>query len=138
MDLTGLASKKNADEGVWVQAVVYGSKQDFDIKILGDDSEAVQRYSRQQVKRLKKTSLSVAELDDDTIDEILDSRDDAVIVRMAGLRSRDGEPLMLGGTELVCDEKSYRLLVEQIPDVKSFILEFSRTRKNFLLGRKES
>lgn len=138
MDLGKLATQDNANEGVWIQAVIYGKKQPFDIKILGADSDAVALFNRERLKSLKINSKNGIDVDDDAIDEILDNNDENVVIRIAGLRSRDKEPLMLNGIELQSDIRSYRLLVEKIPAVKDFIMKISNERTNFLSDRKKN
>lgn len=138
MDLEKLATQDNANEGVWVQAIIYGKKQPFDIKILGADSDAVTLFNRERLKKLKINSKNGIDVDEDAIDEILDNNDENVVVRIAGLRSRDKEPLMLNGVELQSDARSYRLLVEKIPAVKDFVMKISNERTNFLSDRKKN
>lgn len=138
MDLGKLATQDNANEGVWIQAVIYGKKQPFDIKILGADSDAVALFNRERLKSLKINSKNGIDVDDEAIDEILDNNDENVVIRIAGLRSRDKEPLMLNGIELQSDIRSYRLLVEKIPAVKDFIMKISNERTNFLSDRKKN
>ena len=138
MDLGKLATQDNANEGVWVQAVIYGKKQPFDIKILGADSDAVALFNRERLKSLKINSKNGIDVDDDTIDEILDNNDDGVVVRMAGLRSRDKEPLILNGLELKSDTGSYKFLIEKVPAVKDFVMKISNERTNFLSDRKKN
>ena len=147
MDLSNLATQENSDTGVWTPVVLYGKQQDFDLKILGDDSDAVQKYARESLKKVKLSSKILkdnSELDDETIDEILESKNEAIVVRIAGIRgwnikrekgkevSREPELVTLNGVELTSDAKSYKLLIEKIPDIKDFVLKTSRDRTNFL------
>lgn len=136
MDLDTLITQENSDEGIWTQAIVYGKKQDFDIKILGADSDKVQIFNRDRLKKIKLNTKQGVDLDDDVIDEILDNGNDDVVVRMAGLKSRDKNPLTLQGKELTSDISSYRLLIEKVPALKEFILKFSNERLNFLSKKK--
>ena len=130
MDLGKLVTKDKAVEGVWFQVELYGKKQPFEVKILGDDADRVRIYSREKlrgVKVEKDTTLEKA-----VVDELLDSGDEDCLVRLCGIRSLDKEPLMLGKTELKCDEASYKLVLEKIPALRDFILAKSRERTNFL------
>ncbi len=130
MDLGKLVTKDKADEGVWFQVELYGKKQPFEVKILGDDADRVRIYSREKlrgVKVEKDTTLEKA-----VVDELLDSGDEDCLVRLCGIRALDKEPLMLGKTELKCDEASYKLVLEKIPALRDFILAKSKERTNFL------
>jgi len=147
MDLNKFVTQENSDNGVWTPVVLYGKQQDFDLKILGDDSDTVQKHGRESLKKMKLTAKTLKgnnELDDETIDGLLESNTDAVVVRIAGIRgwkivsekgkevSREPEPVTLNGVEITNDAKSYKLLVEKIPDIKDFVLKTARDRTNFL------
>lgn len=137
-ELITLVSQKNSNEGVWTQAVVYGEKQPFDILIYGDDSDVVQKFNRNKLRKLNIGANSKKGLSDETLDELLESEEENVVIRIGGLRSRDKEPLTLDGKELTNDKASYRTLIKAIPDLKHFILEFSNERTNFLSNGKEN
>jgi hypothetical protein len=149
MDLSQFATKDNADAGVWTPVTLYGKPADFDLLILGDDSDAVQQQGRKAMKKLKniasreKDNLS-KEYSDNAVDEMADSGDEAVLARIAGIRgwkvgrkgakeiSRESEPVTMNGTELKNNRDSYKLLISKIPAVKEFVLKVSRDRTNFL------
>lgn len=139
MELGNLATLDNSNEGVWVQAELYGKKQDFELCILGEDSDKVYQYSKNKIKNLRKNIKGKdVQLDDESMDEILDSVDEDVICRLNGIRAKDGSELTMNGTTLQNDEKSYNLLIKNIPALKMFILEFSKDRKNFLSKEKKN
>lgn len=135
-DLTGLISTEKENEGVWVQAVVYGEKQNFDILIYGDDSNVVQKFNRNRMRKLNIGSNK--KLSNEALDDILDSEEENVVIRIGGLRSIDKEPLTMNGEELTCTKESYRKLIKAIPDLKQFILEYSNERTNFLSSGKKN
>ena len=139
MDITNLVTKDNEEQGVWTQAVLYGDKQDFDICILGSDSDAVKKFQRRQLKTLRDNKKGIESFSDEALDALLEGDIDNIVVRIAGLRSHNKheEPLMLCGAELKQDEASYRLLVEKIPAIKEFVLNFSNERANFLSSKKK-
>lgn len=138
MNIENLVTQDNANEGVWFQAVLYGRKQNFDVKIIGADSDTVQQYQREQARKMKTTlksgKSSIEELDDETFDELLDSTDDNIVIRMNGLRTHNKheEPLTIGDVTLGNDKKSYSLILEKIPALKEFVLKKSNERLNFL------
>lgn len=144
MDISNLVTQDNANEGVWFQLVLYGKKQNIDINIIGADSDIVQMFQREQIRRmksvLKKGKSNIEDIDDDTFDEMLDSSDDNVIIRINGLRvhNKHEEPLALGGITLGNDRKSYELFIEKIPEAKEFILRKSNERLNFLSQGKKN
>ncbi len=135
-DLTNLISSEKSNEGVWVQAVVYGEKQPFEILIFGDDSSVVQKFNRNKLRKLNIGSGK--KLSNEALDEILDAEEENVLVRIGGLRSMDKEPLTMNGDELTNDKESYKKLIKAIPDLKQFILDFSNERTNFLSGGKKN
>jgi hypothetical protein len=148
MELDQLVTQDNADNGVWTPVVLYDKTADFDLLILGNDSDAVQQYERSHMKKLKSVMSAAAkskelEYDDDTLDQINDYNE-SVLVRIAGIRgwkierkglkeiSRTQEPVTLGGTELKSDQASYKMLISKIPAIKEFVLKVARDRTNFL------
>jgi hypothetical protein len=150
MELDQFVTQDLADEGVWTPVVLYGKPADFDLLILGDDSDVVQQYGRKQLKKLKavmgKASKSEAvEFDDETVDDLADSNDEAVVVRIAGIRGwkveRKGskelgreqvQETVLKGRVLTNDKDSFRYLIKNIPEIKEFVLKVARNRTNFL------
>lgn len=144
MNIANLATKDNADDGVWFQAVLYGRKQNFDVKIIGSDSDIVQQHQREQVRKMKSTfkngQQNIEDIDDDTFEELLDSSDENVIIRINGLRTHNkhDEPLTMGEITLSNDRNSYALAIEKIPELKQFVLKKSNERINFLSEGKKN
>jgi hypothetical protein len=149
MELKQFVTQENADSGAWTPVILYGKPCDFDLLILGDDADVVRQHERKSLKKLKSVMSKSArgnevEFDDDTIDELSDSNDEAVLVRIAGIRgwkvdrkgskeiSRSPEPVTLDGIELKKDPASFKLLISKIPALKEFILNVARDRTNFL------
>lgn len=144
MDISGLVTQDNSEKGVWTQVEIYGKKQDFDVCVLGADSDAVVLYKRRkEIEAQRIVGSLFGKKDDDetrieTADDIRGQSVEDAVVRLAGVRSRDGDPLMLQGVELKSDSASYRLLCEKIPDIIQFVVGFSNRRANFLDCRKSS
>lgn len=144
MDIGNLATKDNADEGVWFQLVLYGKKQNLDVKIIGADSDVVQQFQREQIRKMKSTfkngNASIEDIDDETFDELVDSNDENVLIRMNGLRvhNKPEEPIELNGVVLGNDRKSYALAIEKIPAMKKFVLDKSNERLGFLSAGKKN
>lgn len=139
MDLGSLATFNNANEGVWTQVELYGKKQDFELCILGEDSDDVYSYSKEKIKKLRKSVKGgEVEIDDETMEELLDSADEDVICRLNGIRALDGTEVTMNGEVLKNDLKSYRKLVKNIPAIKDFILKVSKDRNCFLSKEKKN
>jgi hypothetical protein len=152
MELGRFVTQDKADSGQWFPVEFFGEPADFDLLILGDDSDAVQQYNRQAMKKLKmaiskEKKNKNEEFDDETIDVTLDSNDEAVLVRIAGIRgwkrerdkkgnviSETPEPVTLNGKELKNDIESYTLLITKMKALKEFVLSKARDRTNFLSG----
>ena len=142
LDISNLATQDNADTGVWMPVVLYGKQCDFDLKILGDDSDTVIKHSRKAMRKYDGTMSDIGKgkvPDDKTLDEIKNDENEAVLIRIAGIRGwkddgkgRKEEPVTLNGKELKNDADSYRLLLSKIPAIKEFVLKASRDRANFL------
>lgn len=142
VDISSLVTQDNADEGVWVQAELYGNKQPFEIKILGADTDEVMLHQKKVEREASKALGDVlrqsgtAELE--TADDMRSKKIENAVVRMNGLRSTDGEPLMLQGVELKSDRDSYILLCRKIPAVIEFVVAKSNDRLLFMQGRNKS
>ena len=137
MDISCLATKDKANEGVWFRVKLYGEEQPFEVKILGDDSDAVIKFDREK-SRNKLSNIKVEKFENyqsefakSFIEGFMDNSDENILIRLVGIRALDKEPLMLGKVELKCDEASYKLLIDKIPAIKDFILAKSRERSNF-------
>jgi hypothetical protein len=147
MEIDNLVTQDLANEGVWTPVVLYGKPADFDLLIRGDDSDVVQQYGRKAMKKLKKAmvkSPNAVEFDEETVDELTEDADEAVVTRINGIRGwkverkgskelgREPEAVTLGGTELKNDTASYKLLISKVPALKEFVLKTARDRTNFL------
>jgi len=152
MEIDSLVTQDLSDAGTWHPITLYGKPADFDLLILGDDSDVVQQYGRKSMKKLKgmitkETQTKDEEYSDETIDELSDSTDENVLVRIVGIRgwkverkgskevSREPEHVILCDTELKNDKQSYKLLIQKIPAIKDIVLKISRDRTNFLSGK---
>lgn len=145
MDLSGFATKDTADEGVVLPVRIGGTKIPMAVKVYGSDSDAVREYERERIRRLRLGRRGKQDLTDDDIEELLDSQDEGVVVRIGGVWSYDwkkgcvveDDPVELFGRRIGCDRQSYEFLVEKMPALKDWVMECSNDRGNFLSrGRK--
>jgi hypothetical protein len=144
MDISKLATKDNADTGIWFTVELYGEEQDFQIKILGDDSDTVSKHVRDRIKKAANRP-EKKKLDNDDVEDAMNMDKENVIIRMAGIRGikRDDtgeydEPVVLLGREIKNDPKDYAFLIEKIPEIKTFVSKISKDRTNFLSGGKKN
>ena len=145
-DLSAFATKDNADDGVVIPVKIDGTKFPVALKIFGSDSDIVKDYERAKIRKLKIGMKGKTEIDEEDIDELLDSQDEAVLIRIGGIWSYDwkkeavdeSDPVRLGKTVLGCDKKSYKLLIEKLPAIKDFVMEKSNDRANFLSTGKKN
>ena len=146
-DLSAFATKKLADEGIVFPVKIDGIKFPMAIKVYGSDSDVVVQYDRNQIRKLSlaNTKKGKKDNDEELIEEILDHKDDGVIIRIGGIWTYDWdkrevvntEPLELNGKTLSCDTDSYEFLLENMPAIKDWILEKSNDRSNFLSNGKK-
>ena len=152
MNLDGLVTQDKAEAGEWFPVELYGKPADFDLLILGDDSDTVTRFNREAMKKLKGAVTkdkkgNIGEFDDETIDAMFDSNEEAVLVRIAGIRgwkrdrdkkgkivNENPEPVTLNSKEIKSDKESFKLLITKIPAIKEFVMGKARDRTNFLSG----
>lgn len=144
MDLSKFATKENSDNGVWFPVKVDGQKLPLALKLVGADADVVIKFDRDRLRKIGISKDGKANLDEDTLDELLETQDDAILVRICGISSYDwkkqelsDEPVTWGDKTLGNDKKSYSILIENIPALKNFIKEKSDERSNFLsVGKK--
>ena len=144
-DLSAFATKDNADEGVVIPVKIDGMKLPIALKIYGDDSDVVKDYERAKIRKLKIGMNGKTDIDEEDIDELLESQDEAVLIRIGGLWSYDwkkeavdeSDPVKLGVHTLGCDKKSYKLLIANLPAIKDWVMEKSKDRTNFLSAGKK-
>jgi len=138
------------ESGEWFPVELYGKRQDFDLLILGDDSDTVTKHTRERMKKLSEISAKEKEKKDEgfkieTLDAMTKMNNEAVLIRIAGIRGwkreydEDGKilneaevPVELNGKELKNDKESFKLLITKIPEIKEFVLSKARDRTNFL------
>jgi len=153
MNLDDLVTQDKSESGEWFPVELYGKTQDFDLLILGDDSNTVTKHTRERVKKLSEISAKEKNekneknegLRIETLDTMTKMNDEAVLIRIAGIRGwkreydEDGkvlneteDPVTINGKELKNDKESYKLLITKIPDIKEFVLNKARDRTNFL------
>jgi len=149
MDITQFNTKDKSNEGQWVSISLYGKEADFDLLILGDDSDVVQKFERKASRKLtsligrainakEDSKTSADEADDDSYDE-------GVITRIKGIRgwdikrdkdgkevSRKEEAVVLCGKTLGNDVESFRFLITKIPAIREIVMKYARDRNNFL------
>jgi hypothetical protein len=141
MDISGLVTQDKAESGEWFRVNIYKKDQDFELNIRGNDSDAVQKFSREQVKKMRRNA-GKTDIDDESIDAMLEQSAEGIMVRIAGIRGLQFdkkhkeitgyEPVVLEGTELKNDKESYRILLDKIPAIKDFVLKIAGDRTNFL------
>lgn len=145
MDLKSFATKENADNGIWFPVKVEGQKLPIALKLYGSDSDVVKKFDRDRLRKIGVTKSGETKLDDDTLDELIDSQEESYLIRICGISSYDwkkqaltDEPITWGDKTLGNDKKSYSILLENIPAIKDFITEKSNERSNFLSERKKN
>lgn len=136
-DLSSFATKDKAEEGKWFPVKIVGVKYPMALKLYGDDSDVVQDFDRARVRKLG-IGKTKNEIDEDTIDELIDSQIESYIIRVADVSSYDwkkkcntNEDLTIGDVVITKAHDSVAFLIEKIPALKDFITEKSK-RSNFL------
>lgn len=140
MDLTKLVTQDNADSGVWFQLEVYGDKQDVDLLIYGNDSDIVKKFERKRIKDIMKNKRGNRNLDDEAIEETLNTEVEAALVRLGDIRthSKNDEPVTIGDKVITSNKDDLRYLIEKIPEIKEFVTAKSNERTNFLSATKKN
>lgn len=145
-DLSAYATKDNADEGVVIPVKIDGTKFPIALKIFGSDSDIVKEYERATLRKVKFGKNGKTDINEEVFEELLDSQDEAVLIRIGGLWSYnwkkeqvdEKDPVTLGEYTLGCDKKSYKLLIANLPAIKDWVMEKSNDRTNFLSAGKKN
>ena len=146
-DLAELATVENDNGGVWKQLIVSGKKFDIEVKILSNESDAVQKYSREKMRELRKyITFAQGEVDasDEAWDDAMSDGVEDALVRFVGIRKMSTKsPLKYGDDDFPMEKTAenknlYEALLRGMPDVKKFITAESAKRDNFLLVGKKN
>ena len=141
MDLKCLATKENADEGIWEKVVIMGQEWPLEVKVYGSDSDAVQIYNRERIRRnASNTKFDPKKDAEKYISSLFENLDDSVenaAVRIGGFRSLDDSPVLWNGKELKDDKDGYVEILRNVPALAEFVLNVSNKRSNFLSDRKK-
>lgn len=138
-DLSCFATKKNADEGKWFPVKIKGVKFPLALLLYGSDSDVVQEYERQRIRKVGISGIAKNNIDEEALEELLESSAEGFVIRVGGVSTYDwkkkentNEPVILFNKEIKNDKTSIAFLLENIPDIKDFISEKSNERANFL------
>jgi hypothetical protein len=147
VDISGLETKDNADAGIWFTVRLYGEEQDFQLKILGDDSDAVSRHLKDRIRKIANRP-ERKRFDDEDIEDAAAMDKENILVRVVGVRGvkRDKRGKIISYDETVSykdrilkdDPADYAFLLEKIPEIKTFVSKVSLDRTNFLSGGKKN
>lgn len=144
-DLRSFATKEKSEEGVIFPVKIGSTKYPMAIQIFGSDSDLVKEFERERIRKIGLGKKGKNELDEDTIEELLETQDEAILIRMGEMYSYDwkkkectDEPLTFGEIVLKNDRKSKEIIIENIPDIKDFVTEKSNERSNFLSEGKKN
>ena len=146
-DLTAFATKDKSDEGVILPVMIDGMKVPMAIQIFGDDSDVVKEYDRKKIRKIVKSQKENKKgISAEEIDELLDSQDEAVVVRMGDIYTYDweakaivkNEPVELNGHVIGNDHDSKAYLCEKFPAIKEWVMDKAKDRSNFLSAGKEN
>jgi hypothetical protein len=154
VDISNLATKDNAENGTWFRFEAYGRKWPFDLKILGSDSDDVQKYNRKRLRNELFTKIQAGrfeDISDAEYEEFDGLSDEAVLVRLIDIRGYQYapedkkqrtllgyEPVVLFDRELKAKKEDFQYLIDQMPAVKDFVLEKSRQRELFLFEKQNA
>lgn len=141
-DLSQICTRKKSCEGVWLPYTLCGQDTDIEVLVFGNDSDVVRHYEREQLKS-KFRNISVGrnsgnlELDDEALDTALDDDVNSALVRIGGIRRKDGTGLPFEGKDFPVEkdastEPLYRELLEGSPDMQEFIKKAAKDREAFL------
>lgn len=133
MKLDRFATQKNANEGVWVEPVLFGEKIGVEFLVIGKDSDEVRKFTKEQAKEV--TSLPRDERE--RIDWLERARKGTGI-RIKDMRAVDGGDVTLGDEKIEATQAGYMKLFNEIPELQEFIYNYTEDRANFLSKEKKS
>lgn len=145
-DLSIFATKDNADEGVILPVKINGRKLPLALKLFGSDSDIVQDFERAKIRKIGLGKKGKTDVDEEDIEELLDSQSKSAVMRIGGIYSYDwkkskvvdDDPVILDGKTLKNDKESYEYLLEKIPAIRDWVIENSNDRDNFLSEGKKN
>ena len=139
-DLSAFATKDKEDEGVILPVKIDGKKIPLALKIYGSNSDVVHEYETKKIRKLGFGKNGKAELSEEDIDELLEEKNEPIVIRIGGIYAYDwkkgevveNEPVVLFGRTLKNDKASYEYLVDKMPSLVSWIKKNSDDDNNFL------
>lgn len=141
-DLSQICTRKKSCEGVWLPYTLCGQSTDIEVLVFGNDSDAVRRYEREQLKSrlsnftIDKKSKNIG-LEDDALESAIDDPAADALVRFGGIRRKGGEAIPFDGKDFpvqkdASNEPMFRELLEGSPDLQEFINSAAKDREAFL------
>ena len=133
MKLDRFATQKNANEGVWVEPILFGEKIGVEFLVIGKDSDEVQKYTKAMAKE-------IAALPKDERAEVdwKERSKQGTGLRIKGMRAVGGGDGTLGGEKIEATQAGYVKLFNEIPELQDFIYNYTEDRANFLSKEKKS
>lgn len=134
-NLDRFATRKNANEGVWVEPVLFGEKMGVEFLVIGADSDEARVFTREQAKDIA----SMKKDERENIDWTERSKN-GTAARIKGMRAvgNIAAPVTLGDETIENTSSGYKKLFTEIPELQDFIWSFSEARANFLSRPKET
>ncbi len=134
-NLDRFATTKNANEGVWVEPVLFGEKLGVEFCVIGSDSDEAKRYTREQAKDIASLKKEERENIDWSERSKIGTASRIKNMRVVG---SDAAPVELGGEVIENTSSGYKKLFTEIPELQDFIWSFSEARSNFLSQQKKT
>lgn len=125
MDLAGLCTKEQSDDGAMLQVVDFeGKETGFEILVLGPDSaEAVKMADEMQKKFIRAMSAGKDKKQDEGLSD--------TSVQQAVALTKDWKNGTVNGEPLVFSKEKAKWLYENAPFIKEQVLRFNGDRTRF-------
>lgn len=127
-------TKKNEEEGVWVEPEIFGMKIGVEFKILGANSNRLITVIEEFNKKYAEVSaISDLEKKAEELDKLYV---DTAAKRTVGLRCAKDAEITIEGKPVEYSDETVRHIFEQSPVCAQYIVLYSRNAENFTNRKK--
>lgn len=135
LDISRFFTKKNEEEGTWVEPIVFGELTGIELKVLGSNSNRLAMV----IDEFRKKSAEIESIKDP---EERAKRTSALYAasaakRVVGIRSVEGIEATVEGKPIEYSESLIKHIFEESPEIASFVIRYSVDSSNFMTKKND-
>lgn len=133
IDLSKFFTKKNEEEGTWVEPIIFGELTGVEFQVLGSNSNRLAMV----IDEFRRKSAEIESIKDP---EERAKRTSALYAasaakRVVGIRAVKGVVATVEGKPIEYSESLIKHIFEESPEIASFIIRYSVDSSNFMMKK---